>query len=81
MKSELLNAALAFLATVAGVVGPIFGLGWWLSGRFRSVEVANAAALAEHDKEDQRRHEENLERFRRTTVSLARLGDKNGGAP
>ncbi len=62
-------------------VASVAGLGWWLSGRFRKIETSNAAALTTHDEEDQRRHEENLERFRLISVALARLGYKNGGVP
>ena len=69
MGIETLTAVLTSVASVAG-------LGWWLSGRFRSVENVQRVMLAAHEKEDQRRHEENLERFRLVSVELAR---KNGG--
>lgn len=69
-----------------GVGGPaaVACLGWWLSGKFRTVETAYRDSLDEHELKDQTRHEENLKRFEVTAerissidVKLARMG--NGG--
>ena len=76
IEASIVNAALAVFGSVASVAG----LGWWLSGRFRSVENSQREMLATHEREDQRRHEENLERFKKNAVALARLGDRNGSS-
>lgn len=54
------------------------GLGWWFSGRFREVEHRQQTALDVHEDRDQSRHEENLKRFEKVSVGLAKLGLKNG---
>ena len=70
-------------------LGGIAWMGWWLSGRFRKVEVSQRALLDQsakehreqldkHEELDQRRHEENLRRFEKISVSLARMGSDNG---
>lgn len=69
---------------------PLAAFGWWLSGRFRSIEerqreqIDRLASegrkhLDDHEDKDQERHEDNLERFRTISVSLAKLGASNGG--
>lgn len=79
------------MMAVAGPVGSVFVLGWWLSGRFRRQELAQRdrmdeladaqrKQLATHEDRDQERHEENLERFRTLSVSVAQLGASNGSA-
>lgn len=63
----------------------VAGLGWWLSGRFRKVEEAGnerltkitdafRSAIQDHERVDQKRHEENLGRFANIRVMLARAG-------
>jgi len=51
---------------------------WWLSGRFSKIERNQREILESHEELDQFRHEENLKRFERISVSLARLGSDNG---
>lgn len=77
IETSIVNAALALFGSAASVAG----LGWWLSGRFRSVENAQREMLDRHEELDQSRHEENLGRFAEIKVALARLGYKNGGVP
>lgn len=77
IEAQILTAA----ATVVSCAGAVAGLGWWLSGRFRKVEIGQRAILDAHEDKDQERHEENLGRFAEIKVALARLGYKNGGAP
>jgi hypothetical protein len=62
------------LIVMAGGPAAVACLGWWLSGKFRDMERANTQALATHENEDQRRHVENLRRFGRLDVRLARMG-------
>jgi len=68
---------LPFVTAAASSFASAGFLGWWLSGRFRRVEDIQRAALDEHETKDERRHEDNLRRFEKMAVSLARLG--NGG--
>lgn len=79
------------LIAIGGPIGAVFTLGWWLSGRFRKAEIAQRdrgdelaeaqrEQLAAHETRDQERHEENLERFRTLSVSVAKLGGSNGSA-
>jgi hypothetical protein len=63
----------------AGGPAAVAALAWWLSGQFRKVEHAQAAMLGKHEKEDQKRHEENLGRFETISVALARMGYRSGG--
>lgn len=44
----------------------------------RRVETNTAVALDRHEDMDQKRHEENLYRFEKISVALARLGSTNG---
>lgn len=74
MGIEALIAALVSLGSVAG-------LGWWLRGEFRKVEKAQSNILDVHEEKDQKRHEENLDRFAQIKIALARLGYRNGSAP
>ena len=69
---------LAVAVAVGGSAGSAVGLGWWLSGQFRKVEKVQHAMLIAHEDKDQERHEENLERFGKISVALARMGYKNG---
>jgi hypothetical protein len=66
-------ATVQLLATIASSFASVAGLGWWLSGRFRSVEKAAEAALEKHDEKDDGRHDENLGRFDRINERLARI--------
>ncbi len=61
----------------AGAPAAVACLGWWLSGKFRGLERSYTQALALHENEDERRHVDNLERFARIDVRLARM--QNGG--
>ena len=59
---------------VYSLVG-IGGLGWWLSGRFRKTEERLDKKLDDHEDQDARRHEENLSRFEKIHIALARMGN------
>jgi hypothetical protein len=73
----IVNTIIALLGSAASVAG----LGWWLSGRFRSIETAQRKMLDTHEDKDQERHEENLERFSQIGIALAVLGYKKPGKP
>lgn len=64
-------------------------LGWWLSGKFRAVEEKTntrvekleniqRVSMDAHEIKDQLRHDQNLTRFERISVALAKLGSDNG---
>jgi hypothetical protein len=67
---EIVRTALA-----AGGPTAIGMLAWWLSGRFREIELAYRDSLAAHEVKDQAWREENLARFESINVRLARLGN------
>lgn len=57
----------------------------WLTGSFKKLnlsvtDLSNTISkwLSEHEDLDQARHEQNLARFERISVSLARMGSDNG---
>lgn len=54
----------------AALAGGGLKLALWLGEKFADVKEAQAAALKDHEKEDERRHTENLERFRDIAVAL-----------
>jgi len=58
------------VVAVAGIIGSVFTLGWWLSGRFRLIE-----------QDAHIRHLENLDRFRRIGLALVRLGSDDDLEP
>ncbi len=62
----------------AGAPAAVGCLGWWLSGKFRGLELAYISALAAHERDDERRHVENLGRFSEINVRLARIRDSAG---
>lgn len=87
-----LQLAGVIVSVAAVVVIAIWALGWWLRGQFQQVKDASDArwmtvkdALDEkydlHERQDQKRHEDNLKQFGRIYVALAQLGWRNGGSP
>ena len=70
--------SLVQFAIAVGSPGAVGCLGWWLSGRFRAIEVAYKDSLDAHEVKDQSRHEENLDRFNKINIALTRMGYKNG---
>ena len=78
-----------FIERVAPALVSAMGLAWWLSGKFRNVETRTddrvqrladqqKSAMDAHEIKDQLRHDQNLLRFEKISVSLARLGSDNG---
>ncbi len=91
--SQLPVDVVSVIATMGGAIMqfavPLGVFGWWLSGRFRNIEERQREQierlakegrehLDKHEEKDGERHEDNLERFRTISVSLARLGASNG---
>lgn len=76
-------------ATAVAVVFSIWGLGWWLRGKFQEIKDYGdkrwlrvsqmfTQKVDDHENQDQQRHEDNLNRFMRIEVALAQLGWRNG---
>lgn len=70
--------------TAAGTIiltGGAFG--WkardWLAKQFSETRSSFFEKIEEHEQVDQKRHEENLQRFSDIRVELARQGKSNGG--
>jgi hypothetical protein len=70
------------LAAVAVVFGSSLSsaamLGFWMSRQFSSAKKELYVKIDEHEREDQRRHEDNLGEFRRIYIGLTQLGWRNG---
>jgi hypothetical protein len=69
-----------FATVTMPVLGAVATLTWWLSSQFRRVEENARRAMAAHEKVDQGRHEENLERFSEIGKDLTRLQTSANGA-
>jgi hypothetical protein len=70
---------LAFTVS-ATIIGTTFRLTVWLTKQFDALKESTAGALTAHEREDNRRHEENLERFGEINGSLAKLELRLNGA-
>lgn len=73
------------LTLLFGVAGIFMAFSRWLAHKFKFVEdlarefeKSTTVLLDRHEAQDQARHEENLHRFERISVALARLGSTNG---
>jgi hypothetical protein len=61
---------------IVGGPSAVATLGWWLRGKFSSIEESSKAQLATHEHQDERRHRQNLVRFARINMKLG-IGDAN----
>lgn len=55
---------------VFGGPSAVAGLGWWLRGKFSSIEESSKEQLATHEVQDERRHRQNLVRFAKINMKL-----------
>lgn len=78
MPTETYEHLYSAIMTLASATTPVAFLGWWLKSQFDKVEKATARALVEHEKIDQERHEENLNRFTNISISINNLRRPNG---
>lgn len=82
MADSLTTSAADVLELVKAVGGPgaVVALGWWLRGRFSDMTLQHKEALAQHEKEDERRHRQNLVRFAKlnTKLGIEDLHEGNG---
>ena len=86
---------IAWLPVVTAVLSTLVTVGsltWKLSSNMNriaqtakdtadTVAAAARVSLAEHEDKDQERHEENLQRFQRIFVALAKLGSNTTNGP
>jgi hypothetical protein len=61
---------LAELLKLVGGPGAVATLGWWLRGKFNSVETSSRKSLDAHEKQDERRHRQNLVKLTRINTKL-----------
>lgn len=66
------------LAKALGAPSAVAGLGWWLRGKFTEVKESAEARMSLHEKQDQRRHTQNLVRFSKINQKLD-IPDLNEG--
>lgn len=54
------------------IVGPgaIIGLGYWLRGKFADIKEAGDKRMLDHERQDERRHRQNLVRFAKLNTKL-----------
>ncbi len=64
--------------TITTIIGTVWRLSWSLGKQFNSIREAYAVSLKAHEDEDQRRHEQNLERFGQINTVLASLSPQHG---
>jgi hypothetical protein len=55
------------------IIGAVWTGTWQLSREMQSVRRDNDVAMDRHETKDQSRHEENLQRFSKINISLAKL--------
>ncbi|WP_409188465.1 hypothetical protein [Bradyrhizobium sp. RDM4] len=65
---------------LAGGPTAVIGLGWWLRGKFMEIANTSAEQLDSHERQDERRHRQNLVRFAKINMKLgiADAGESNG---
>lgn len=58
------------LIKVAGGPTAVAFLGWWLRGKFSDIVESGKAQLVLHERQDERRHRQNLVRFAKINMKL-----------
>jgi hypothetical protein len=64
------------LIKFAGGPTAVAVLGWWLRGQFVFIADESKKRMASHEKQDDRRHQENLVRFAKINMKLG-IDDEN----
>lgn len=67
------------LIKILGGPAAVAGLGWWLRGRFSDVVESSKELLVTHERQDERRHQQNLVRFTRINEKLGIHDDLTRG--
>jgi hypothetical protein len=55
---------------IAGGPTAVVALGWWLRGKFSDVVESGRMQLVIHEKQDEKRHRQNLVRFAKINMKL-----------
>ncbi len=55
---------------LAGGPSAVVALGWWLRGKFTEIAQVSREQLDSHEKQDERRHRQNLVRFAKLHMKL-----------
>jgi len=58
------------LIKIAGGPAAVAGLGWWLRGKFSDIVDSGKEQLMTHERDDERRHRQNLVRFAKINMKL-----------
>ena len=64
-----LNDAVELVKTMGGP-SAVAVLGWWLKTQFANVQRSSEKRMQVHEKQDERRHRENLVRFAKINTKL-----------
>lgn len=75
--SSGIDGAIEFIKTVGGP-GAVAALGWWLRSKFSDIKDAGEKRMLEHEKQDERRHRQNLVRFAKLNMALNIEDDVEG---
>jgi hypothetical protein len=68
----------AFVSVTLPILGAVATLTWWLSAQFQKVKDEATRAMHAHELVDEKRHEDNLERFSKLSSAVAGLSKPNG---
>ncbi len=69
---EVSQVAAAITVSFTVLTG-LFGLGWWLKSQFSDVKSVFYQEIEKHEVTDQLRHDDNLRRFEKINISVAKL--------
>lgn len=68
--STIADSAVELGKMAAATGSPVALLGWWLRSKFANIEKAGEKRMQLHEKQDERRHRENLVRFAKINMKL-----------
>jgi hypothetical protein len=76
-----MDVIVAVVTAIGGSIASAAGLGFWLAGKFQEVKDDGRQRMAAHEAQDNKRHEDNIGKFNRIEIELARLiGKKPNGS-
>ena len=67
------TSVLALIGSMISIFTVLIGLGWWFRSLFADIRRSFYISLKEHGDTENQRHRENMEKFERIFVALARL--------
>lgn len=68
------------LVKLVGGPSAVAALGWWLRSKFSDIREASDLRMVVHERQDERRHRQNLVRFAKlnTKLGIADVDEANG---